>query len=63
MDERRASQSAVLALRRAGAVNVSVLVAARWVKENYGENAKFLRDIAEIDYDPEVCPWTGGNCP
>jgi hypothetical protein len=57
------AQSAVLALRRAGATRVSVLVVARWIKENYGENAQFLRSISEIDYEPNICPWTGGTCP
>jgi predicted amidophosphoribosyltransferase len=57
------AQSAVLALRRAGAAHVSVLVVARWIKEDFGENAKFLRELADQDYDPKVCPWTGGSCP
>jgi hypothetical protein len=35
---------------------VSVLVVARWVKEDFGENAKFLRELANQDYDPKVCP-------
>jgi predicted amidophosphoribosyltransferase len=56
-------QSAVLAMRRAGAAHVSVLVVARWIKEDFGENAKFLREFAGQDYDPKVCPWTGGSCP
>jgi len=53
----------VLALRRAGATHVSLLVVARWIKEDYGDNARFLRDLAGQDYDPEICPWTGGSCP
>jgi predicted amidophosphoribosyltransferase len=57
------AQSAVLALRAAGAVHVSVLVVARWIKEDFGDNAKFLRELAGRDYDPQVCPWTGGSCP
>jgi predicted amidophosphoribosyltransferase len=57
------AQSAVLALRRAGATHVSLLVVARWIKEDYGDNARFLRDLAGQDYDPEICPWTGGSCP
>jgi predicted amidophosphoribosyltransferase len=57
------AQSAVLTLRRAGATHVSLLVVARWIKEDYGDNAKFLRDLSGRDYEPETCPWTGGRCP
>jgi hypothetical protein len=57
------AQSAVLALRRAGAAKVSVLVVARWIKEDYGDNKKFIAELADRDYDPEMCPWTGGRCP
>jgi hypothetical protein len=57
------AQSAVLALRAAGATHMSVLVVARWIKEDFGDNAKFLRELAGRDYDPQVCPWTGGSCP
>ena len=57
------AQSAVLALRGAGATHVSLLVVARWIKEDYGDNARFLRELAGKDYDPSICPWTGGSCP
>jgi hypothetical protein len=57
------AQSAVLAARRAGARHVSVLVLARWLNEDYGENARFLADLAGRDYDPDLCPWTGAGCP
>jgi hypothetical protein len=57
------AQSAVLALRAAGAARVSVLVAARWINEDFGGNAGFLRGLADRDYDPAICPWTGGVCP
>ena len=57
------AQSAVLAMRRAGAAHVSLVVAARWIKEDFGDNAKFLRDLSTQDYDPEICPWTGSRCP
>ncbi len=42
---------------------VSALVVARWVKEDFGGNAKFLRSLSDRDYDPGICPWTRGNCP
>jgi len=57
------AQSAVLALRAAGAARVSVLVAARWINEAYGGNAAFIRGLAGRDYDPAICPWTGAACP
>lgn len=57
------AQSASLALRSAGAAHVSLLVVARWLKPEFGDNAKFLRDNASQDYDPMICPWTGGACP
>lgn len=57
------AQSAVLALRKAGAVRVSVLVVARWLKEDYGDNKQFISDLATRDYDSSICPWTGGRCP
>jgi len=57
------AQSAVLALRAAGAARVSVLVAARWINEEYGGNAAFIRGLADRDYDPAICPWTGAACP
>jgi orotate phosphoribosyltransferase len=57
------AQSAVLALRKAGATRVSVLVVARWLKEDYGDNKKFIAELANRDYDPDICPWTGAACP
>jgi hypothetical protein len=57
------AQSAVLALRQAGATYVSVLEVARWIRTDFGDNAKFLRGISGRDYDPRICPWTGGDCP
>jgi hypothetical protein len=57
------AQSAVLALRAAGAARVSVLVAARWINEVFGGNAAFIRGLADRDYDPARCPWTGAACP
>jgi hypothetical protein len=57
------AQSAVLALREAGATRVSVLVVARWLKENYGDNKQFITDMRTRDFNTRVCPWSGGNCP
>jgi hypothetical protein len=57
------AQSAALALRAAGAARISVLVAARWINEEFGSNAAFLRGLSGHDYDPAICPWTGAACP
>ncbi|MDA8321023.1 MAG: amidophosphoribosyltransferase [Actinomycetota bacterium] len=57
------AQSAASALRGAGAKTVSVMVVARWINEDFRDNGRFLREIASEDYDPAICPWTGGNCP
>jgi len=56
-------QSVCLALRKAGAARISVLVVARWLKEDYGDNKSFIADLANRDYDPDICPWTGADCP
>ncbi len=57
------AQSAALGLRKAGAAHVSVLVVARWIKEDFGDNATFLSELSSRDYDPAICPWTGRDCP
>ena len=57
------AQSAVLALRAAGAAQVSVLAIARWIDAGYGDNQRFIRDELHLDYDPSRCPWTGTDCP
>jgi hypothetical protein len=57
------AQSAVLALRKSGAGRVSVLVVARWLKEDYGDNKGFITELANRDFDPHICPWTGAACP
>ena len=57
------TQSAALTLRRAGADHVSVMVIGRWLSPTYGNNAEFIRTRLRRDYDPGVCPVTGGQCP
>jgi hypothetical protein len=57
------AQSAALSLRRAGAARISVLIVARWIKKDFRDNAGFLRELADRDYDPAICPWTGSSCP
>jgi hypothetical protein len=57
------AQSAALALRAAGAARISLLVAARWLKADFGDNSRILRRSAGHDFDPATCPWTGAGCP
>jgi hypothetical protein len=57
------AHSAALALRNVGARAVSLLVVARWLKEEYGGNRSFIADLARRDFNPQTCPWTGNECP
>lgn len=57
------AQSAALALHAAGAGHVSLLVVARWLNRDYRGAVEFIGEIAQNDYDPAICPWTGGACP
>lgn len=61
------AQSAVLAVRAAGAAYASVLNVARWIEPawqipEYDNNAGFLAQRCARDYDPMICPWTGASC-
>jgi hypothetical protein len=55
------AQSASLALRRAGAAAVSVVVLARWLNVHDPTCATFIRGLGG-KYDPLVCPVTGRRC-
>jgi orotate phosphoribosyltransferase len=57
------AQSASLALRRAGASAVSVIVIARWLNPRHPLCARLIRDGLRNEYDPLVCPVTGHRCP
>lgn len=57
------TQSAALTLRRYGAKHVSVMVVSRYLKPGYAENAEFIRTRLRRDYNPRICPVTGGDCP
>ncbi len=57
------AQSAVLAARRAGAAAVSVMMVGRWLRPDFGHNAQFIKTRLARDYDPWLCPVTGGECP
>ncbi len=57
------TQSAAVKLREAGAEHVSVMVVGRWLSPMYGNNAEFIQSRLRRDYDPGICPVTGGDCP
>jgi orotate phosphoribosyltransferase len=55
------AQSAALSLRRAGAVTVTVLALARWLKPEEPPPAAFLTSHLS-DYDPAICPLDEHAC-
>ncbi|ORA33193.1 hypothetical protein BST20_22940 [Mycobacterium branderi] len=57
------AQSAALAVRRAGASAVSVMVIGRWLSPRTGIATNFIATRLQRDYDPTICPVTGGKCP
>lgn len=57
------AQSAALAVRGAGAGQVSVLNVARYLKPGYSITGQFLRRHPRRDFDAKGCCWTGGLCP
>ncbi len=57
------AQSAALAVRRAGAAAVSVMVVGRWLSPDQRPAADFIATRLHRDYDPDICPVTGGKCP
>lgn len=58
------TQSAALALRRHDARYVSVMVMGRYLVPGWGHNATFIKErLIGHDYDPHICPVTGGDCP
>jgi phosphoribosylpyrophosphate synthetase len=56
------AQSASLALRRAGASAVSVIVISRWLNARHPLCVRLIRDQLRNNYDPLVCPVTGHRC-
>lgn len=58
------TQSAALAVRAAGAGQVSALVVGRWLDLTYPPTqAVWESDIRDAAYRAGLCPWTGGACP
>ncbi|GAA5117948.1 hypothetical protein GCM10025762_33910 [Haloechinothrix salitolerans] len=56
-------QSLVLALREAGAAQVSALAIARWLKPDRDPTREFVRTRLTPDFQPLACPWTSHACP
>ena len=56
------AQSAALAVRRAGAAAVSVMVVGRWLNPDRRGTADFIATRLHRDYDPDICPVTGREC-
>ena len=57
------AQSAALAVRRAGAAAVSIMVVGRWLNPDRRATPNFIAARLQRDYDPNICPVTGGDCP
>jgi hypothetical protein len=57
------AQSAALTLRGAGAERVSVMVVGRWLSPGYGNTGRFISERLQNDYNVDICPVTGGECP
>jgi hypothetical protein len=57
------AQSAALAARQAGAAAVSVMVVGRWLSPDRRLTANFIETRLHRDYDPDICPVTGADCP
>lgn len=58
------AQSVAMALKQAGAAQVSILTVGRWLNPKHERSqAIYQRDIAPRRFDPDICPWTGADCP
>lgn len=56
------AQSTALALREAGASQVSIVVLARWLSSEWETTREFLGHHPHRDLDPGLCPVTGARC-
>ncbi|PPJ36384.1 amidophosphoribosyltransferase [Nocardia nova] len=57
------AQSAALAVRAGGATKVSIMTIGRWLRPTHHPTSTFIPKHLQNDYDPSVCPVTGGDCP
>jgi hypothetical protein len=56
------AQSAALALKAAGAAQVTILCVARWLRNDWPDHQEFINSLRE-PYDAMRCPVTGDVCP
>jgi hypothetical protein len=57
-------QSVAMALKQAGAEKVAALCVARFMDQKDPKTKRVLvQHFRDRPYDPDVCPWTGGDCP
>lgn len=57
------SQTAAIALRRAGAAKVVVIVLGRWLNGEWGPTKTLMNNHPPLPWSPDICPVTGGGCP
>lgn len=57
------AQSGALAVRRAGAAAVSVMVVGRWLNHDRRVTANFIKTRLHREYNPDICPVIGAECP
>ncbi|ALL79697.1 hypothetical protein AD006_31585 (plasmid) [Pseudonocardia sp. EC080610-09] len=58
----RNSQSVSIALKDAGASEVTVVCVARWLDRYYDGHGALIDSLPDL-FDPLLCPVTGGACP
>lgn len=56
------AQSLAIALKQAGAEQVSILAVARVLSPEWPANRPFLRVLGSLPYKWMICPWTRGDC-
>ncbi len=57
------AQSLALTARAAGAGTVMIVVLARWFTPEWPATAAYLSSHPRRDFNPRICPVTGGPCP
>lgn len=55
------AQSVSRALKAAGVERVTVLAVARWLTPGFAGTTDLIAGLTD-DFDPDVCPYTGGHC-
>ena len=57
-------QSVAALLKQNGAAKVGALTVARWLDMNDPRTKRVYTERIKVrPYDPDICPWTGGQCP